>query len=86
MRTNPFFQLLFEIIKRKLALDDGGTIDIIAQRFVATEMEDDYAEQVLNIEEAVEVLEDQDIKVLSTERKQLPQLRETRLSSNSGVR
>ena len=76
--NQSFFQLLFEIIKRALNLDDGATLDIIAQRFVATEQEDDYAEQVLNIEEAVEVLEDQDIKVLNQERKHLPELREAR--------
>jgi hypothetical protein len=75
-----FFQLLFEIIKRALKLDDATTLDILAQRFVAPAEEDDYAEHVLNIEEAVEVLEEQDIKVLNAERKQIPQLRETRLS------
>ena len=78
--NQSFFQLLFEIIKRGLKLNDSGTLDILAQRFVATETVDDYSEHVLNIEEAVEVLEDQDIKVLNAERKQLPQDRETRAS------
>jgi hypothetical protein len=64
--------LLFEVIKTALELDDGTTLDVIAQRMAAPVAEEDYAEHVLNIEEAVDVLEEQDIKVLNNERKDLP--------------
>ena len=73
-----FFQLLLAIIQDVLKLDRCATLDIIAQRMVAPDMEEDYAEHVLHIDEAVDVLEDQDIKVLNQERKDIPRDREAR--------
>ena len=76
--NQTFFQLLLAIIMDTLKLDRCASLDNIAQRLAVPDMEEDYAEHVLSIDEAVDVLEEQDIKVLNSERKAIPVERQTR--------
>lgn len=65
------FKTLFEVIQLRLKTSDSETLDILALRLTLDAMNDEFAPAILQIDEAIEVLDQHDEKHATDEQKKV---------------
>ena len=63
---HTFFQLLWEVVKRELKCSDEKCLRILQARVINT-MPTDTSEALLQLDEAMEVIEDHDVKMINAQ-------------------
>lgn len=68
-KSDSLFQVLFKVIQKHLGLSDLATMDVVAQRFEPKG--DEVSQAVLEVDEAAEVLEQDDRKLITENQDQV---------------
>lgn len=69
LKSDSLFQVLFKVIQAHLKLSDTDVMDILAQRL--EKKQDEVSEAVLEVDEAAEVLEQEDRKLITQSKDKL---------------